>query len=128
MKKEKYHIEYVLNQVSRRSLWNHLTTSAGLSAWFADKVSVINMDKYTFYWNKEGQKATAIFIHPEDCIRFRWDEDKGTPYYFEFSIHYMELTSSTSLEITDFAEPDEKADAIDLWDSQIEVLKRTLGI
>ena len=52
MNKEKYHIEYVLNQVSRRSLWNHLTTSAGLSAWFADKVTVINMDKYTFYWNK----------------------------------------------------------------------------
>ena len=71
MNKEKYHIEYVLNQVSRRSLWNHLTTSAGLSAWFADKVTVINMDKYTFYWNKEGQKATAILIqtlHVLECV------------------------------------------------------------
>ena len=38
------------------------------------------------------------------------------------------FTGSTALEITDFAEPNEKTDAIDLWDLQVEVLKRTLGI
>ena len=36
MKKEKFHIEYIFDKVSRRSLWNHLTTPPGLSAWFAD--------------------------------------------------------------------------------------------
>ena len=48
--------------------------------------------------------------------------------YFEFQIHTHELTGSTSLQITDFAEPDEKRDSIDLWDTQVEELKRTLGI
>ena len=32
------------------------------------------------------------------------------------------------LQITDFAEQDEKKDSIDLWDTQVEELKRTLGI
>ena len=127
MAKEKYHIEYVLNQVSHRSLWNHLTTTAGLSSWFADKVT-ISENTYTFYWNKEGQKATVISIQPDTSIRFQWEEDKGEPYYFEFSVHFLELTASTSLEITDFADIDEKADAIELWDSQVDLLKRTLGI
>ena len=48
--------------------------------------------------------------------------------YFEFQIHSHELTGSTSLQITDFAEQDEKKDSIDLWDTQVEELKRTLGI
>ena len=40
MKKEKFHIEYIFDKVSRRSLWNHLTTPPGLSAWFADDVTI----------------------------------------------------------------------------------------
>ena len=40
MKKEKFHIEYIFDKVSRRSLWNHLTTALGLSAWFADEVII----------------------------------------------------------------------------------------
>ena len=47
MKKEKFHIEYIFDKVSRRSLWNHLTTPPGLSAWFADDVT-INDNTYVF--------------------------------------------------------------------------------
>ena len=54
------------------------------------------------------------------------EEDENA--YFEFQIHSHELTGSTSLQITDFAEQDEKKDSIDLWDTQVEELKRTLGI
>ena len=129
MKKEKFHIEYVFDKVSNRSLWNHLTTALGLSLWFADQV-IIKDKIYTFYWKKSWEKAEMIAIKPEYQVRYRWlyedVEDDGT--YFEFIIHTIELTGSRSLEITDFAMPDEKADAITLWDSQVEVLKRTLGI
>ena len=51
MKKEKINIEYVLDKVSHMSLWNQLTTPLGLSAWFADSVSVKN-NEYTFKWDK----------------------------------------------------------------------------
>ncbi len=127
MKKEKFHIEYVFDTVSRRSLWNHLTTPPGLAAWFADDVS-IDGNTYTFRWHKEGQEAEVLSLKPEISVRYRWKEEEDERAYFEFQIHTLELTGGTSLEITDFAEPSEKRDAIDLWDSQVEVLKRTLGI
>ena len=60
-------------------------------------------------------------------IRYRWVDDEA-PYYFQFSIQEFELTGATVLEITDFAEADEIVDAINLWNTQIEALKRTLGI
>ncbi|MDL2277003.1 hypothetical protein LJC57_00245 [Parabacteroides sp. OttesenSCG-928-G07] len=126
MKKEKYHIEYVFDKVSKRSLWNHLTTPPGLSAWFSDDV-MINGNTYTFIWNKEGEEAEVVSLKPELSIRYQWaDSDDDT--YFEFKLNTVELTGATALEIIDFAEPGEKDDAINLWDSQIVELKRSLGI
>jgi hypothetical protein len=127
IKKEKFHIEYVFDKVSARSLWNHLTTALGLSSWFADEVN-ISGNRYIFTWNKVREEARLLEEKPGVKVRFRWLNGDDANYYFEFIIHNIELTGATSLEITDFAEPDEKADAIALWDSQIEVLKRTLGI
>jgi hypothetical protein len=126
MKKEKFHIEYVFDKVSKRSLWNHLTTPPGLSSWFADDVNVVG-DRYEFFWDKTQENALVIYMKPETCIRFRWEND-GDNVYFEFRIHTIELTGSISLEITDFAEPSEKTDSISLWDSQVYELKRTLGV
>ena len=127
MKKEKFHIEYIFDKVSRRSLWNHLTTALGLSAWFADEV-IINDNLYTFKWSKEAQEATVIDSKPENFIRYRWVDEEDESAYFEFIIHTIELTGSTALEITDFSEPGEKKDSINLWDSQVEDLKRPHGI
>ena len=127
MKKEKFHIEYVFDKVSRRSLWNHLTTPPGLSAWFADDVT-INDNTYVFKWNRDEQEAEVLSIKPEISIRYRWTDEEEDNVYFEFLIHTVELTGATALEITDFAEPDEKKDSINLWDSQVYELKRTLGI
>jgi hypothetical protein len=68
-----------------------------------------------------------VYIRPEVCVRYEWasETDKS---YFELRIHTVELTGTVTLEITDFAEPSEKKDAISLWDSQIDELKRTLGV
>ena len=127
MKKEKFHIEYIFDTVSRRSLWNHLTTPPGLSAWFADDVT-INDNTYVFKWNRDEQEAEVLSVKPEISIRYRWTDEEEDNVYFEFLIHTVELTGATALEITDFAEPDEKKDSINLWDSQVYELKRTLGI
>ena len=127
MKKEKFHIEYIFDKVSRRSLWNHLTTPPGLSAWYADDVT-INDNTYVFKWNRDEQEAEVLSVKPEISIRYRWTDEEEDNVYFEFLIHTVELTGATALEITDFAEPDEKKDSINLWDSQVYELKRTLGI
>ena len=126
MNKEKFHIEYIFDKVSRNSLWNHLTTPPGLSSWMADDV-FINGNNYTFKWKNASEEAELIDLKQGTSVRFRWKDDDDQNY-FEFKIHPIELTGGTALEITDFAEPDEKEDAIDLWDSQIEALRRSLGI
>lgn len=127
MKKEKFHIEYIFDKVSRRSLWNHLTTPPGLCTWFADDVT-INNNIYIFKWDKDEQEAEVLSQKPEISIRYRWSDEEDSAAYFEFMIHTIELTGATSLEITDFAEPGEKKDSINLWDTQVDELKRTLGI
>jgi hypothetical protein len=48
--------------------------------------------------------------------------------FFEFRINVTELSGSVALIITDFADEEEKDDAIYLWDTQISDLKRALGI
>ena len=127
MMKEKFHIEYIFDKVSQRSLWNHLTTPPGLSAWFADDVT-IDDSLYTFKWNKVEERAQVVSMKPEVSIRYRWEDEEDESAYFEFIIHTIELTGATSLEITDFSEPSEKSDSISLWDTQVDELKRTLGI
>ena len=127
MKKQKFHIEYIFDKVSQRSLWNHLTTPPGLSAWFADDVT-IDDSLYTFKWNKVEERAQVVSMKPEVSIRYRWEDEEDESAYFEFIIHTIELTGATSLEITDFSEPSEKSDSISLWDTQVDELKRTLGI
>jgi hypothetical protein len=128
MKKEKFHIEYVFNKVSNHSLWNHLTTPAGLSAWFADHVDITG-NLCTFTWNKSPEYAKIFAIRPEISVKFRWiTEEEDSKEYFGFMIHHVEITGSTALEIIDFATTEEKTHSIAVWDSQIETLKRTLGI
>ena len=127
MEKEKFHIEYVFDKVSLLSLWNHVTSPLGLSEWFSDKVS-INGDVYTFFWKGVSQNAVVIAHVPGEFIRFQWDDEEDDSAYFEFRMRTTELTGSAVFEVTDFATPPEKGDAIRLWETQIETLKRTLGI
>ena len=108
-------------------MWNHLTTPPGLSAWFADDV-IIDDSLYTFKWDKTEERALVVSMKPETSIRYRWEDEEDESVYFEFIIHSIELTGGTALEITDFSEPADKSDSISLWDTQVEELKRTLGI
>ena len=125
--KKKILIEYTLPPASSTILWNAISTTSGLEHWFADKVS--RREKtFTFRWGKtETRDAEIINLRTESFIRFHWsDEEPRT--YFELKIHYNELTSDLSLEVTDFADAGEEEDAINLWDSQIETLKRACGL
>ena len=123
----KYELEYTLN-CSPKVLFSRLSTPEGLCEWFADNVNV-DGDIFTFFWNKAESKARLIAIKENKLVRFEWlDSDEPSTDYFEFRINIEELSGSLALIITDFAEPEEKDDAIFLWDSQITDLKRTLGM
>ena len=53
MKKEKIHLEYLLNATSKNILWSAISTPTGLEDWFADKV--ISDDKIVeFHWGRQS--------------------------------------------------------------------------
>jgi hypothetical protein len=125
--RSKYELEYNLN-CSPKVLFSRLSTPEGLGEWFADQVN-IDGDLFTFFWNSSESKARLSAIKENKMVRFEWiGMENEESNYFEFRINLEELTSDLALIITDFAEADEKEDAIYLWDSQINDLKRILGI
>jgi uncharacterized protein YndB with AHSA1/START domain len=126
--KSKYELEYNMN-CSPRVLFARLSTPEGLGEWFADQVNV-NGDLFSFFWNANESKARLSAIKENKLVRFEWvgNGNNKSTNYFEFRLRMEELTGEIALIITDFAEEDEKEDAIYLWDTQINDLKRILGL
>ncbi|WP_053826342.1 START-like domain-containing protein [Lascolabacillus massiliensis] len=128
MLQEKFHIEFLMGNATQSSLWRMISQIDGLSEWFADDVTMDETESiYTFTWGKSQSQAEIIQIKPQTNIRYRWlDDDEDV--YFEFRLRKLDLSGEMTLEITDFAEPNEKGDSIILWESQIEEMKRRLGV
>jgi uncharacterized protein YndB with AHSA1/START domain len=125
--RSKFELEYNLN-CSPKVLFSRLSTPEGLGEWFADQVNV-DGDLFSFYWNSSESKARLSAIKENKMVRFEWiGMEKEESNFFEFRINFEELTNELALIITDFAESEEKEDSIYLWDSQINDLKRALGI
>jgi hypothetical protein len=126
--KEKIQMEFSVN-TSAKILYPRLSTPSGLSEWFADDVNARGSD-YSFIWQNSAQKAKLVSSKDAKFIRFKWAEDEGLAedYYFEFKIETQEMSGDTSLIITDFADPEDKSDTINLWESQVGELKRALGL
>jgi uncharacterized protein YndB with AHSA1/START domain len=124
MEKEKIELEYTLN-TSPKVLYNRLSTPSGLAEWFADDVN-LRGKTFTFIWDGSEQKADLVQKKDLKYVRFKWLEEEDG--FFEFRIRKDELTGDVALLITDFADEDEKEDAIDLWDTQISELKHAIGL
>ena len=128
MEKEKYNIEFVLGNASQQSLWRMLTEPTALEEWFADKVNLKDEIFYTFTWDNKTTSAEMVLKKPISQVRYSWLVEDSSNTYFEFRLHKMALTGGIALEITDFAYPNDKDDAVFLWENQIDELKRRLGI
>ena len=121
----KYELEYPIHS-SINILFDRLSTLSGLSEWFADDVNVDREGIYTFTWEGSEQQATLVSKKKNNHVRFKWlgSDDE----YFEFLIQVDELTNDISLIVTDFADDeDDKEDAVQLWDLQIDNLKKIIG-
>ena len=125
--RSKFELEYNLN-CSPKVLFTRLSTPEGLSEWFADEVNA-DGDLFTFSWNNSESKAKLSALKENKLVRFEWSGmENDESNYFEFRINVEELTNELALIIIDFAEAEEKEDSIYLWDSQINDLKRALGM
>lgn len=127
MERQKVHLEYPLNATSKSILWSAISTPSGLEGWFADRVE--NKDKeFIFYWGKsENRSAELLSQRPFSYIRFRWLDSVFEQEYVELKMNYSELTNDYVLEIIDFTFAGEEDDLQELWDSQVDTLRRTCG-
>ncbi len=117
-----------MGNATQSSLWRMISQIDGLSEWFADDVTMDETESvYTFTWGKSESQAEIVQSKPQVSIRYRWIGDDES-VYFEFRLRKLDLSGDMTLEVTDFAEPDDKGDAITLWESQIEEMKRRLGV
>lgn len=123
----KFELEYPVKS-SPKVVFPRLSTPEGLAEWFAENVTV-DGDLFSFFWQKSETKAKLSALKENKLVRFEWtDREDEESNYFEFRLNIDELTGDVSIIITDFAESEEKEDAIYLWDSQITELKRILGV
>jgi len=124
--REKIELEYTLN-CSPRVLFSRLSTPEGLAEWFADDVTAEG-DIFTFKWLKSETRARLAALKENKLVRFEWpDKEEDGSHYFEFRIIVHERTGDVALIVTDFAETSEKDDTINLWNTQINDLRRLLG-
>ena len=125
--RKKVHLEDLLNATSKNILWSVISTPTGLEGWFADKVQSDDK-KVTFCWGKtERRTAEIIAMRAFSFIRFRWDDAEFPKEYFEIKMTNSELTNDFVLEITDFAAEEDAEDVRELWESQVETLRRACG-
>lgn len=125
MEREKFTMEFEMKRIPVSLLWPYISSASGLKEWFADAVTS-NGKEFVFTWNKFPQTARQVSARTGSHIRFRWDDDPSRDY-FEMKIAVNELTDSTTLIVTDFAEPEDIPDARSLWNTQIDALRRALG-
>lgn len=127
MERKKVHLEYLLNAASKSILWSAISTPTGLEGWFADRVQ-LDDKMVTFCWGKtEKREAEIMGMRAYSFIRFHWLDDENAQEYFELKMTNNELTNDFVLEITDFADRGEENDLRELWESQVDTLRRTCG-
>ena len=123
----KIHLEYPLNGNSRNIVWNFIGTTGGLEAWMADKI-VERGDVSVFCWGKDEVREAELLGRREGVyIRYHW-LDEGPKTYFELRINVSELTKAHVLEITEVSRNEDEGDLIQMWESQMEELRRVAGL
>ena len=123
--RNKFEMEFPI-KVSQRLLFQYLSTPSGLSEWFADNVNSRG-EKFIFIWDDSEEVANLVSKKLPEKIKFQWEDDKDTDYFFELRIQFDEITKDVSLIVTDFAEEDEVEESKMLWTNQVFDLKKVLG-
>ncbi|MFN4764167.1 START-like domain-containing protein [Gillisia sp. Q332] len=123
--KVKFEMEFPI-QASPSLLYQYISTPSGLSEWYADNVNSRG-ELFTFIWDGSEETASLVSKKNGERIKFRWEDDADTPYYFEIRIQVDEITKDVSIMITDFAEEDEVEEGKMLWENMISELKQILG-
>ena len=130
-KKRLFTADYEIH-ASIKMLYPYIQTAGGLAEWFADDVNINNSDKtYTFFWDNEEHKARQVAHRTNHFARFEFlpenDDDVKDPSYFELRLEFNEMTQSVYLKVFDYSDFDDLKELEGLWDSLVELLRKTVG-
>ena len=125
MERVSFNMEFIF-RASPAILYKFLTTPSCLIRWFCDAVEIQD-DVFIFNWQGYEEEAELIDDIEEERLRFRWLDAENESEYFEYRIYKSDVTGETILEITDFADKDEVQEQKDLWQNQIEKLRKETG-
>ena len=123
MAKTKFIRQYPMRSTPVSILWTYLSTPEGLSEWFADDAQAVG-NEFTFSWQGSQMRARML-DDTDDAVRFRW-EDSAPDEYWELRPEIDELTDETILTVTDFSDEADVDDDVELWNTQIDALRRCL--
>lgn len=125
--RKKIKLEFLINS-SPHLLYPYLSTSTGLSEWFAEKVSETG-EVFSFSWGDSVEKAKVVANKLDEKIKFKWLDEEGneTENIFEFKIVVDEITKDVLLIVSDMCEEEEVDDQVMLWENQVNDLKKILG-
>jgi len=126
MERVSFRLEFIL-RTSPNIVYKFLTTPSCLIRWFCDKVD-IEADVYTYSWDGEEEIATLIDDFEEELLRFQWEEAESDKEFLEFHMKISDVTRETVFEIVDWCDADEVDDQKQLWTSQIDAMKKAMGI
>ena len=125
MERVKYNMEFLF-KASPAILYKFFTTPSCLVRWFCDEVD-IKGDHFIFYWSGSAEEAELIEHEEDKRLRFQWEEDEDGDEYFEFDFSKSPVTGETIVQLTDFCDADEVDDQKQLWESQMEDLRKETG-
>ncbi len=125
MDRVKFKIEE-LYKSSPAMLYQFITDPVCLARWFCDEADVEG-DRYTFTWGGSDEMATLVDGEEEARIRFVWDDAEDPAEFLEFRMYRAGVTDQTVLEVIDFADAGDTADAKYLWESQLKRLRQEIG-
>lgn len=125
MEQNKYKMEFDMKSTPVMMLWNYISTENGLKQWFANDVKIQDRS-YLFMWKGYSQEAHLVGMRKGLALKLQW-LDASEKTYFEMRILTSEMTDKTVLQITDFAEEGELEESKNLWQSQVDTLRRVIG-
>lgn len=125
--KSKFTLEFDMKGTPLPLLWKYISSPQSMAQWFADDVTQQG-NRLSFHWRGGGNDADIIASRMQVYNRLKWVDDEDDHTFFEMRILTSELTKGTTLVITDWAEDDDDKKSIsELWEHQIDTLKRVIG-
>ena len=125
MDRVKFDMEFIF-RASPAILYTFITTPSCLVRWFCDEVD-INGEMYSFFWEGNPEEAELIEDIEDERLRFKWLDADDEDEFLEISFERSPVTGETIVRLIDFCDEDEVDDSKQLWESQMENLRRETG-